>query len=48
MHYRAQLRAEVEGISLNRLLSDAVAQFMGETRRAPQLENRLPDIRLAC
>ena len=29
LHYRAQVRAQVEGVSLNRMLSDAVAQYMG-------------------
>jgi predicted RNase H-like HicB family nuclease len=33
LHYRAQLRAELEGISLNRLLSDAVAGYMGDPAR---------------
>ncbi len=31
LHYRAQLRAELEGVSLNRLLSDAVSRYMGDT-----------------
>ncbi len=52
LHYRAQLRAELEGVSLNRLLSDAVSRYMGDTpavvthdaaadpRATPPLEQR--------
>lgn len=29
LHYQASLRAQIEGVSLNRLLSDAVAQLVG-------------------
>ena len=29
LHYQAQLRAQLEGVSLNRLLSDAVASYVG-------------------
>ena len=44
LHYRAQLRAEVEGVSLNRLLSDAVSLYMGDgdtTERAVILVREL-------
>jgi predicted RNase H-like HicB family nuclease len=34
LHYRAQVRAEMEGISLNRLLSDAVSRYMGDAANA--------------
>lgn len=37
LHYRAQVRAQVEGVSLNRMLSDAVAQYMGNRADSDQL-----------
>lgn len=40
LHYRAHLRAELEGVSLNRLLSDAVSRYVGDaadTSSAPRV-----------
>lgn len=33
LHQRAYVRAQLEGVSLNRLLSDAVSEYLGGTRR---------------
>ena len=45
LHYSAQLRAQLEGVSLNRLLSDAVSRYMGELPRLERYPATQPDIR---
>jgi predicted RNase H-like HicB family nuclease len=40
LHYRAQLRAQLEGVSLNRLLSDAVSRYLGDALPVPSRQER--------
>lgn len=45
LHYSAQLRAQLEGVSLNRLLSDAISRYVGDLPRQERYPSAQPDIR---
>lgn len=45
LHYLAGLRAQLEGVSLNRLLSDAISRYLGDLPRQGRYPSTQPDIR---